>query len=116
MKICQEHWEKLRAAVKNKGLEHLVHKTGESAFESVVENLQGSGDEKKNFDPLMGANFAIWGQYVNDVGLAAFSNPDICPLCEVEKSKPGLAENWIDGSTEDQLNQARKLGLVQGSQ
>lgn len=82
---------------------------------SAVRQLEGDADPKHDFDPLMNANFAIWSAYISDTGLIGLSD-DRCPLCEVERSRAGLADNWIRGCSEDQLQQARELGLVSGIQ
>lgn len=110
MKCCQDHWDKLRRAVKDSGMDHLVAQSGEAAAESLVRQLKGNSDNR-DFDPLMGANWAIMAAYTRDVGLAGMFS-DVCPLCEVERSKAGLAENWINGAVEDQLSAARSIGLM----
>jgi len=114
MKFCQLHWDDLRKAVNDKGMSHLVAQSGEDAMESMVNQIKGE-DTSSDFDPLMGAWSAITSQFMQDLGMAAFDG-DKCPLCEVEKSLEGRAQNWIDGSTTVQLNHARELGLIQGEQ
>lgn len=110
MQMCQAHWDALRKAIDDRGLTPLVAKSGEAAMESIKREIEGESD-KSDFDPLMGAHWAISGQYLKDVGLAGMSG-DKCPLCEVEKSGAGRAQNWIDGASEDQLACARHFGLV----
>ncbi|SLN50282.1 hypothetical protein [Oceanibacterium hippocampi] len=115
MQICMEHWGELRRAISARGLDHLVATSGEEAAEALTRQIEGEDDPRNDFDPLMNANWAIHGQYLQDVGLGALVGQK-CPLCEVEKSRAGLATNWIEGCAEDQLQQARALDLVAGVQ
>lgn len=110
MKCCQPHWEELKQAIKDKGLYQLVHSTGEALMESMVNQLNGDHD-KKDFDPLMNAVFAIYAHYLKFAGIQA-ANQDECPLCAVDRKFPGASKNWIEGSTDDQLAAARYLKLV----
>ncbi len=111
MRICTDHWAKLRKAIDDRGLSHLVAKTGEEAHAAIIEQLQGA-ENKAAFDPLMNANFAIWSAFLEDAGLAGLAFEG-CPLCEVAKSDhPHLDDEWIRGSTNDQLEHARSLGLI----
>jgi hypothetical protein len=52
-----------------------------------------------------------YGQFLHNVGLAGMVG-EVCPLCDVEASKPGRAQNWIDGNTNDQLECAQQLVLM----
>ena len=110
MKMCATHWTALRAKIDERGLGHLVARSGKEAVEVLSRQADGIATAAA-FDPLMGANFAIFYQYTKDVGLAAFEG-DKCPLCEVEKSGEGRAQNWIDGSTQDQLDMIRAKRLL----
>ncbi len=51
MKICQAHWDRLRAAIKERGLEHLVAKDGATAMMHAVTELEGR-EAENDFDPL----------------------------------------------------------------
>lgn len=117
MQICAEHWDQLRKAIADRGLEHLVGKSGQEAADSMVRQLEGTATEQ-DFDPLMNANWAITAAYVRDAGAGAIlsARGNICPLCEVERSRKGLATNWIEGCTQDQLEIARTRKLVPGEQ
>ncbi len=114
MKFCQEHWNGLRAAIEERGLTHLVARGGKEAVESLAREARGEAT-KDDFDPLMAAHNMILGQFVEDIGLAAFDG-EKCPLCEVEKSRAGLAKNWTDGSADSALEMARELGLAPAQQ
>lgn len=100
----------MKQAVDDKGMKHLVHSSAEAAHASMVRQVEGdttTGD----FDPLLTATWAIYGQFLKNVGLAGMVG-DICPLCDVDARGPSTAQNWIDGSTDDQLQHARQLGLM----
>jgi hypothetical protein len=110
MQMCRPHWQDLKAAIEVRGLSHLIAKDGKAAAEQMMR--QASGDASpRDFDPLMTAHTAIASAFIRDVGLTAFEG-EKCPLCEVEKSREGLAENWIEGSTDDVLAHAKQVGLV----
>jgi hypothetical protein len=110
MKFCMPHWEALKKAVEDKGMMHLTHTSGEEAHAAMVRQLEGD-DTKHDFDPLLNATWAIYGKFVNNVGLQGLVG-DICPLCDVDARGPSTAQNWINGSTDDQLEHARTLGLM----
>lgn len=111
MRICPEHWSALRNAIEQRGLSSFVARDAREAFDSLVRQLEDKAGPVADFDPLMGAHWAIVGQFTKDIGLAAFVG-DLCPLCEVDKSATGRADNWINGASDDQLAYARNLGLV----
>ena len=111
MRMCMPHWERLKAAVEEKGLMHLVKGNSEKLLSSVERQLKGT-DTTADFDPLTNATFAIYAQCLRNVGLMAMQ-PDFCPLCDVDEKGPSNSQNWIDGSTNDQLEIARNLGLMQ---
>lgn len=111
MQICQTHWDELRAAIKSRGLDHLVARSGAEAVASLKRQVEGEADPQEDFDPLMGANFAIWRAFLRDGGIAALTYPGCC-LCRVNEQEEGLATDWIEGAALDQLAHARALGLV----
>jgi hypothetical protein len=110
MKICADHWLHLRAAIEERGLAKFVARSGEDALAVITARLHGV-EPTTAFEPLMNANFAIWARYTEGVGMDALAFEG-CPLCEVEAFHTGLAQDWIDGSAEDQLAHARHIGLV----
>lgn len=103
MRICTEHWSKMKAKCEELGLMQFVAQDGEAAHAKIVEGLTETEDEHnvKTFDPLLGANFAVTSHFLKDVGIEGLAF-DGCPLCEVEDFKAGLADNWINGCMEDQ--------------
>lgn len=112
--MCAEHWTRLRKEVEDSGMTHLVSRSGKEAFDKIVAPLTEPASPRNgadDFDPLMGANFSIWGAALKDGGLAMMVG-DKCPLCECCRENPGLDEDWIKGSVADELNHARQLGLM----
>jgi len=106
VRFCQPHWDKLRAAIEERGLGDVVARDGQAAAANLVSELQ-TGSRLDNFDPLMGAHWAI----VNRIAEVA---PQViviegCPICwaqdEHEKHcvDPGCQvtrqtlEDWIPG-------------------
>lgn len=100
MNFCQSHWDKLRAAIKDKGLETLISDSGEKAARVMAEAANGREMTLDTFDPLLGAWGAINSNCFNEIQLIG-GNPLIlmvpegqgqgepyprCPICYL---------NWI---------------------
>lgn len=69
MKFCQDHWDKLRKAIEDRGLGDLIASDGNVAMKRQVDQLQRANEDKEtitlaNYDPLMAAMWAI----VNNAG------------------------------------------------
>lgn len=118
MKFCMDHWGRLKKAISERGLDHLIAEDGKSAADAVARQIKGE-DDKSDFDPLMSATFAIYSAYIRDVGLSAMmadkDGSEVCPLCGVAnnpRSRKGLDQNWIDGAAADSLEYARHIGLI----
>jgi hypothetical protein len=60
VKFCQDHWDRLRRAIDQRGLSPLIHQGGEAIAEAQMRELQGI-DTAGDFDPLMSAHWAIAG-------------------------------------------------------
>lgn len=84
MKICQPHWERLRTAIDERGLSHLVAQGGEQAARNLVAEAT-DGPSIQTFDPLMAAHNAIWARAMDVAGLAIMApnddGSDRCPIC-----------------------------------
>ena len=107
MRICKSHWDKLRVAIRERGLEHLVAKSGQDAFENIKSELSGT---KPDYDPLMDCNNMIWSRGLECGGLRMLAG-DLCPICEAVAN--GETESfWIDGPADSALQHCQKLGLV----
>jgi hypothetical protein len=117
MKFCQSHWQALRSAVRERGMEHLVAKSGEDAHAAMVRQVKGEPEERDDFDPLMSATWMIYGRFIETVGLEAMQG-EKCPLCECREGyrQAGTCDNgdeiWIAGCTDSLLEEARERNLV----
>lgn len=77
-KWCQDHWDRLRANIDERGLSELIAPSGEIAAEQTADQLrrgleQGEADPTTpaNFDPLMAAFWAIESNVASAIGPAA---------------------------------------------
>ena len=57
----------LKQAIKDRGLDHLIAKSGEEAAQNAVASIEG---KEAPFDPLMGASNMIFGHALDAAGLA----------------------------------------------
>lgn len=132
MRICKDHWAKLRARIADLGLSHLVARDGKEAMAQMVAELEGHKDEK-NHDPLMSCNWMIQSHAMKMGGLQLMMPKEDgeprCPICEAWEHRHDGAlpsdrevtledfENfWINGPTDSELVYCRKLGLVPNQQ
>jgi hypothetical protein len=125
MRICQPHWDKLRTAIKNRGLSHLGAKSGEEAITDAVTELKGGTPD---YDPLMSCHWMITSQALKMGGLYLMgAKPDgteYCPICEaVAHMNPpeGMTKeqqelSWINGPADAALEECRRLGIVSAIQ
>jgi len=94
MALCNDHWDELRDAVREEGLEHLESKNPETAAVRTLAEFEES-DDPEMFDPTM---FAMWNMLAN--GSRIFGIPLLliegCPIC------------WL--LTEHDLNCSHKPG------
>jgi len=128
MQICKEHWNKIRARIKELGIDHLGAQNAEAALEQMQDQIEGN-DDPKNFDPLMSCNWMICHKALELGGLqlmcAKEDGSSSCPICEAwihrhDGYDPGdpevtleLFENfWIIGPTGAALLHCQTLGLV----
>jgi hypothetical protein len=133
MKWCQAHWDALREGVKARRMWRFVPQSGEEAFDNTVLELQGHGS---TFDPLSGAMWQLTNQVMENIGksegpggvVAAFGDPQWCPMCEVQASydwwddptkntdrspRPDYALNaqgWIDGKLDGAAEYVKQQG------
>jgi hypothetical protein len=123
MKICQDHWGKLRAAIKERGIDHLVARTGKEAAENMKADLEG---RERDYDPLMDCHWMITSRAVEHGGLYLMApkedGTEYCPICEALLHKPDdisveqAEKYWIDGPADAALGLCREKGLVPGAQ
>jgi hypothetical protein len=121
MKICHRHWEQLRDACASRGMAHLVSETPEQA--EIERQLAG---DDTNFDPLLRANFMIWGEAVRTGGpyVMGFDEhgKEFCPICEAieniapedlpDKRYSSTEQYWTEGVMDSILQYARDIGLM----
>lgn len=136
MKFCQSHWEKLRAAIKARGIWDLVAKDGVEALQQAKEELDGKSKNLENFDPLMSAHWAICNNAMatlskigsNPLSLLC-SDPEHpeweCPICYLNflsaehdrtctdptctKKKGQTFDEWIDKAADGAAQVAKSM-------
>lgn len=112
MKICQSHWDRIRAKLDELGIGHLGAKSGEAAIRNVVTELEGR-EAENDYDPLMACNNMIWSNGMRYLGLSLMAanadGSDRCPVCEIVRA---TEEEWINGPTQAALSDCRERGLV----
>lgn len=59
MKFCQPHWDKLKAAIAERGLSHLIAKSGQEAMAREIRALENKQEGPRDYDPLMSAHWQI---------------------------------------------------------
>lgn len=109
MRFCMPHWEKLRAAIDDRGLSHLVSRNGQQAMQSFVKDIEGTADPLLDFDPLLAANNMIWSKALEVGGLSIMApnedGTDRCPICWLtaehtrtctDPACPQDFERWIE--------------------
>lgn len=113
MRMCQHHWDMLRAAIADRGMAHLVPSNGEGAAK-----LAAAGTP----DPLMSAMFSITANALDVFGPGIMGVKEdgtpYCPICvgneacaaAVAKGDPCKAgmpgrcgEMWIEHAANDEL-------------
>jgi hypothetical protein len=126
--MCATHWAALRKAIADRGLDHLVAKSGEKAAERIKAELEGTATDT-SYDPLMGAHNMIVSRSLQVGGLYMMaldeSGNHRCPICEAMKhSRIGPNEgdfrdaahvesHWIDGPADAALAYCREQKLIE---
>lgn len=109
MQVCKLHWEAMRSAIRDRGLEHLVAQPGQDWDPLLVMNY--------NFIEAaltQGGAELLAAAPENEGHLGHDGNRHYCPLCEAEKhlSVEGVQEGWIDACADVMLQHARNEGLL----
>jgi len=68
MMMCQEHWDRLRRAIDERGLSHLIARDSKRALEALTKEAEGTAGPN-DYDPFMAANWAIMSQALKCGGL-----------------------------------------------
>ena len=120
MKICESHWDKLRTAIDERGLSHLVAKDGAKAASQIAAQLNGS-EAKEDYDPLMSAYWAITGNSIKAFGLDSMREDFGCPLCALDTHAAECKDeacpkytgtDWVTLAADGQLSIAKEMGLI----
>lgn len=121
MKMCQEHWDALKTAINDAGLEQFVTKSGAVVVAKMTSEAE-SGLNRTNFEPLMGAHNSIVSNALSLAGLAVMQDnedgTERCPLCYTiancmcNKGDGCHVRKWIEYSARDARNAAIRLGLI----
>lgn len=116
MKICQRHWDMLRAAIDARGLSHLVARSGEEAIQRLA-RADGTSDIL-DYDPLMVCNWMIMNQGLHSGGPYLLT-ADLCPICEsfkvwvdAENTEADIERWWIEGPADAALLHCQLNGLA----
>lgn len=142
MKICQPHWDAMRAKLDELGIGHIGAHTGKEAMAAAVDQLQraqvgaDATPTDAEWDPLMAMNYNFWHRALEIVGLAAMAEDFGCPLCHARANydlhdpakggrcgeaacqlyyppgTPPTDQEWIDGCAVAMRDEARRRGLV----
>ena len=117
MKICTDHWTQLKTAIDERGLGGFVSKDGEEAIKKIT----ASYGDRDTFDPLIQANFAIWGNALQAFGGDITKDDAPCPLCALDNHAATCKDrecqnetgtDWIKYAADEQLENAREMGLL----
>lgn len=100
MNGCHVHWMMLRAAIDERGLMHLVADDGPAAARRMASEFE-EGRSAKNYDPLMGAWFAILSNAMETIKAAggnplySMASPDVpeTPVDKDQIARAGLPED-----------------------
>lgn len=91
MKMCQRHWDGLRAEVDRLGMSHLVAKDGAEAVDRAV---------KGEDDPLMRCYWMITNRALEAIGLDLLvvgpNGEEVCPQCAYNEGCGCETENCAD--------------------
>lgn len=127
MRFCQDHWDRLRAAIEQRGIGHLIAQGGERAAANLKSEIE-AGASIVNFDPLMGAHNAIVSNALSNMppqaamAMMTVDEPReaACPLCVLNANAPGQPhpnafDEWIDLAADDAKSRADELVAAEAS-
>lgn len=128
MKFCQRHWDLLRSAIVERGLDHLLAKTGEEVVARTVAAIEHPERERSTFDPLMNAMWLLVNKVADVFGPQGMllliqdesDGSDRCPLCFLQVEHDKACQNprcqsfdlWCGYAADDMLQEAKRLGLI----
>lgn len=68
MMFCQDHWDRLRAKIAERGLNSLIALDAEIAVQQLRDRVEKEETTVVNFDPLMYAHWAILSNATETIG------------------------------------------------
>ena len=71
MRFCEDHWTRLRDAIEQRELGHLVAADGQRVAASLTQELAAGKPSPATFEPLMAAHWAIASNALHIIGGAA---------------------------------------------
>ncbi len=111
LRICQKHWDALKAAIKKRGLDHTIAQSGEAAVARLKEEAEGKRDPQ-TFDALMACNNMIFAEALKRAGMSVFAGEEPkCPICEALQQAELF---WIEGPADAALNEYETLFPLKG--
>jgi hypothetical protein len=114
MKICPTHWQMLRDAVTERGMDKLVSRDGREACDRMIQEMEG---QAPLFDPLLALNNHFWSEALRCGGLYLMGLNEqaehYCPICEFERHVKGFdAKVRIGENADAMLEHCRTEGLL----
>jgi hypothetical protein len=118
MQLCTLHWADLKTALDERGLTKFISKDGGVAIKALVAATSGAGD---TFDPLMQASIMIMAQAIQSFGQEIMAEDAPCPLCALDYhaahcTAPGCKNetgaDWVRFAADEQLSNAKQMGLI----
>ena len=105
MQMCQAHWDEIRKAVADRGMDHLVSKSGKEVADKMLRATDTHSQTKENYDPLMDIHNNLVCAAMKAVGLSILSDEG-CPLCtcNILSGKETLATEWINSCSDYIMN------------
>jgi hypothetical protein len=112
---CKPHWDKLRQAIQDRGLDKFGAKDGNEVITEIVSQIEGN---EETFDPLLGSWSRINVAMVKSLQRLGRGQEALqlrCPCCIlVEDGQPQTVDNWINGVTDEAKLYAIDQGLMKG--
>jgi hypothetical protein len=110
MQICKDHWNKLRTAIHDRCLDHLMSGTVAANMRNPVQKLL-LGHPPLVVCTIMICQEALKGGGVYLLGMKE-DGTAYCPICEALENNAGDENFWINGPADAVLEHARELNLV----
>jgi hypothetical protein len=114
MKLCDDHWKALKAAIDARGVSAGVSEHGRHLGAKLKEEFAGAKQTKQNFDPLVSAVMMIYGHSIEHGGLGIMAvKPEPCPICYFPVHCPHGpkcdVDKWIEYAARDASEIYQKL-------